>query len=203
MIFIRRLVGKNERRFNMIFSKKPEIVIQEFVKERKSWEEIVQSGMLAREAKDNSQWLLGDLAVEVETFFPGKLEEFASKIGVNKETLRRYKTVSLAWPPSTRLKFLSHRHHQILASRSDRREWLEKAHDNSWSCEALMVELKKADGKWDEKLAVASMSFSRGEIEEISRWYRQILEKWPEKLNEFSHIVYDKVKRFLKKTEKV
>lgn len=186
----------------MIVPKRPDIVIEQQIQQKKSWDEVIQLGMEAREAKDNAQWILGDLAIEVDTFFPGKLEEFSAKIGVNKETLRRYKTVSRAWPPETRLTYLSHRHHQILAAREDRKEWLEKAHDNSWSCELLEVELKKSEGKWDEKLAVASMSFARGEVEEVIRWYRLILEKWPEKLSEFSHEVHEKMMRFLKRTEK-
>jgi len=181
---------------------KPTIVVEERIHHKKSWDEIVQLGMEAREMKDSAQWVLGDLAMEVETFFPGKLEEFAAQIGVNKETMRRYKTVSQSWPPETRLPYLSHRHHQVLASRKDRKEWLEKAHDNSWSCEMLGVELKKSEGKWDDKMAVASMSFGRGEIQEIINWYRYIYEHWPERLNDFSHQVYEKMERFLKKTEK-
>jgi len=126
----------------------------------------------------------------------------ASKGGVAKETLRRYKLVSQCWLPKDRLSFLSHRHHQILAPRDDRKEWAIKAHDNELSCEALQVELKKEEGKFDEKMAVASMTFARGEIEEIIRWYRQILDKWPEKLNSFSTTIHEKLLKYLKKTEK-
>ena len=186
-----------------IIPEKPRMVIEQRKIQKRDWEEILSDGMEAREAKDNSQWVLGDLAVEIEVYYgPGMLGEFASKIGVNKGTLKRYATVSKAWLPKDRLSFCSHRHHQVLAGRKDRKEWLKKAHDNSWNVEGLGIELKKAAGEWDEKLAVASMSLARGEIEEVLRWYRQIFRKWPEKLNTFSRQVNEKMKLFLKKTEK-
>lgn len=176
----------------------PEIVIEEKAEVRRSWEDVISDGLTAREAKDSSQWILGDLAVEVEKLFPGRLDEFGSKIGVSKETLRRYKVVSLAWPPEKRLPFLSHRHHQILAGRKDRYEWIEKAHDNEWSCERLGVELKKQEGKWEENMELKRINFTMEEASELVKWYEVIREKFPEVLTEISNNTIEKIRKVLK-----
>lgn len=182
----------------------------EIQKNQRGWEEILSDAIVALNAKDNSQWLLGDLGLEVEnTFGPGMIEEFAIKIGVNKETIRRYKTVSKAWPKEWRKEFvtpdgdycLSHRHFQLLAPREDRMQWARMAADNQWSCDALTVELMKEKGTYDKNTAIATMSFNSVEIGEILVWFNKIRENWPETLNETSYKVESKVNKFLAKAK--
>jgi len=174
----------------------------------RTWEEILSDAIVALNAKDNSQWMLGDLAMEVEASYGSPMiEEFAIKIGVNKETIRRYKVVSKAWPVSWRNEFkspdgdlcLSHRHFQILAGRENRMELAREAADQGLTCDALTVELMKKDGKYDEKTAVASMSFNKAEVEEILSWLTQIRTMNPASLNETSYKVETKILKFKKK----
>ena len=120
----------------------------EIVEDKMSWEQAISIGMQLREAKDNSQWQLGDLAANVEKKYgTNALEKFANEIGINKKSLQQYRRVALAFPKDKRISFLSHRHHLILAARKDRFDWLEKAADNSWSVSQLQFEIKKSEGK--------------------------------------------------------
>ena len=178
-----------------------EIVIEEKMEE--NWDELVSIGMQAREAGDNSQWILGDLALKILKNYgsltkDGKnvLEKFSANVGVSRNTLRRYKVVSQAWPPEKRDMYMSHRHHMILASRENRFDLIIRASDESWSTECLKKELKKMDGKWDANLAAASMTFTKKEVEEIIRWSENV------KTNDMYEITMDKVSRLYKKTMK-
>ena len=182
----------------------PEIVIEESVTKQKRYQELVSLGMQFREQKDNSQWGIGDLSVEFCTLYGnGALDTFAREIGVNKETMRRYRIVSEAWPPEKRLAFLSHRHHQILAGRTDKIEWAEKAHDGEWSCELLEIKLKQADHKIDLDFISVNLSFVRGDLERVLNWYNLAREKWPEKLTEEDNPIADKIREKLKKFQNV
>ena len=117
------------------------------IKAHISWEEAVSRGMELREAKDNSQWELGDLSLEVNSVYgQDSLGKFANDILINKKSLQQYRRVSAAFPPETRSKYLSHRHHLILAPRKDRFEWLQKAHDSNLTVTQLERELVIADG---------------------------------------------------------
>jgi hypothetical protein len=177
--------------------------------EKKSWEQLVSMGIHARTVRETSQWVLGDLALEV-TIVYGKdsLGKYAREINVDRETLARYRQVSRAWPKKIRKKFqdpdgdyfMSHRHFQVLAPRSDKEEWLNKSMDNSYSVAQLQVELKKSEGNFKEDLAVASITLSRGEFEEIIRWYNEIFSINNTQLTEFSDEVLLKVKKGLKKS---
>jgi hypothetical protein len=178
-------------------------------RDKKDWEQLVSMGIHARTVRETSQWVLGDLALEV-TIVYGKdsLGKYAREINVDRETLARYRQVSRAWPKKIRKKFqdpdgdyfMSHRHFQVLAPRSDKEEWLNKSMDNSYSVAQLQVELKKSEGKFKEDLAVASITLSRGEFEEIIRWYNEIFSINNTQLTEFSDEVLLKVKKGLKKS---
>lgn len=113
-----------------------------------SWEEAVSRGMELRSAKDNSQWDLGDLALEVRSHY-GKdsLGKFANEILINKKSLQQYRRVSAAFPPNSRSPYLSHRHHMLLAARPDRLEWLKKSEENNLTVTQLERELALSDGK--------------------------------------------------------
>jgi len=116
------------------------------------WEEAVSIGIELRAMKDKSQWELGDLALKVEKCYgTDALGKFANEIGINKKSLQQYRRVSAAFPKEKRVPHLSHRHHLILAAKENRFEWLEKAAVNNWSTTQLQLELKKAEGKFEEK----------------------------------------------------
>lgn len=177
---------------------------------KKSWEQLCEMGRQARQLKEQSQWVLGDIAIEVEiTYGAESLQKYAIDINVEYETIKRYRTVSKAWPKEICDKYknadgdywLSHRHFQLLAPREDREEWLVNAHDNGWSTKQLEVELKKKEGKFDEKLAIASVQLARGEFEEIIRWHKELSDKFPESVNEFSNEVVEKLKVGLNKAK--
>lgn len=66
---------------------------------RWSWEQLVSTGMVAREYKDLSQWILGKLALAVDTAYgDNAIGKFASEIGVNINTLQRYRWVVKHFP---------------------------------------------------------------------------------------------------------
>jgi hypothetical protein len=95
-----------------------------------SWEECVAVGLELRENKDKNTWNLGDLALSVEKAYGGdSLGKFAIAININKNSLQQYRRVSKAFPPETRSKMLSHRHHLILASHDDRFKVLKECED--------------------------------------------------------------------------
>lgn len=118
------------------------------IKAHISWEEAVSRGMELRSAKDNSQWDLGDLALEVRSHY-GKdsLGKFANEILINKKSLQQYRRVSAAFPPNDRSPYLSHRHHMLLVARPDRLEWLKKSEENNFTVTQLERELAIAEGK--------------------------------------------------------
>jgi len=167
----------------------------ESVDSKARWEELISICMVARERKDESQWILGDAAMEATILYGNEaLDKLAAATGVAKETFRRYRQVSQAWPPSERVKFLSHRHHQLLASLEDKNAWADKAHDNGWSCEALSIEIKKSKGEIDQNFVCVSVSFVRGDLGRVLGWYNTIRDKWPELLNEADHPMADKLR---------
>lgn len=65
----------------------------------RSWSELVEEGLKAQE--NGPQWVLGDLALEVETDHgEASLERYAADIEVEYNSLRRYRVVSSAYPQS-------------------------------------------------------------------------------------------------------
>lgn len=166
------------------------------------WEALISQAMEAREAKDNAQWIIGDIAAEVEkTYGSGALVAFAQEISVNKNTFRRYKLVSQAFPPEERIDLLSHRHHMMLAAREDRHKWLQLAADNNWSTDNLQVELGKYEGKIDEDFSSCNISFIRGDLARVTGWYQKLTDI-PGMTNEEDTIIYEKLSGKLKKLDK-
>jgi len=120
----------------------PNIIWQENMKQAQSWEELCTLGMEARETKDNSQWILGDIALQVEKDYGSdSLGKFAVDIGINKRSLYQYRRVSQAFTLDQRSPRLSHRHHLLLASHDDRLELLKQAEDENLSCTQLELKL--------------------------------------------------------------
>lgn len=111
---------------------------REQIEQKISWEEAVSIGLELREGKDMSQWNLGDLALKVEKDYGvDSLAKLAIEININKNSLSQYRRVSRAFPPKTRSKILSHRHHLILAGSEDRFKLLKECEDNGTTTSQL------------------------------------------------------------------
>jgi len=111
-----------------------------------SWEEYVSQGLDAREAKDNSQWALGDLALGVKKDYgEDAIGKYATEISVVKSSLETYRKVAKTFQKSIRLDFsrLSFSHFQLCVYQDDPEMWLKLAHNNNWTCEQLALEIKK------------------------------------------------------------
>jgi predicted ATPase len=114
---------------------------------KKSWEEYISSGMVARENKDSSCWMLGDLANAITTDYgENTIGKYAYAIGVEKKTLMNYRTTTAKFDVDTRKKYrkLSFSHFAVIASTEKPEAWLEKADDEEWNVEMLKRELRNA-----------------------------------------------------------
>jgi hypothetical protein len=122
----------------MITLDKPIMEQVEQMKQQISWEELISVGLELREGKDQSQWRLGDLALQVEkSYGVDSLAKFAIEININKNSLSQYRRVSKAFPENTRSKLLSHRHHLILAGSENRFQLLKECEDNGTTTSQL------------------------------------------------------------------
>jgi len=124
-----------------------QVVEERHLKEAKSWEAYISEGMEAREVKDSSEWLLGDLAGGIEKDYgEDSIGKYAYAIGVVKKTLMGYRTVAQRFSSEVREKYrkLSFSHFKTVASLEKPEAWLEKADDNEWSVEKLSSEVSEA-----------------------------------------------------------
>ena len=109
-------------------------------RERKSWEEYISEGINARELKDNSQWVLGDLAKGITTDYgDDTIGKFAYAISIPKKRLMNYRTVSTRFNNETREKYkkLSFSHFEAATPLEKPEAWLEKADDDELSVENM------------------------------------------------------------------
>jgi hypothetical protein len=120
-----------------------------------SWEELCMIGLELREGKDQVQWRLGDLALQVEKIYGSdSLGKFAIAININKNSLSQYRRVSKAFPEDKRSKLLSHRHHLILASQEKRFELLKECEDNGTTTSQLEMRYSRNPQSTMEKKEV-------------------------------------------------
>lgn len=133
----------------MSFLDKYEMAYVEFA-QNESWEELVSSGIEARELKDQSQWKLGELADRVETKYgSNSIGVFATSIGVNKNSLLRYRDVYRKFKDREINPAVSFSHHLKAAGTDEPDEWVNKAYEEGWSVERLGVEIDKKRGNSD------------------------------------------------------
>ncbi len=103
-----------------------------------TYEDYVIRGLEARQAGDATSWELGDLASGVETAWgEEKLQTYADDIGVAYNSLRAYRQVAEAYEKDIRMSNLGWHLHQVVASRSNRVQWLQKADKGGWTWRAL------------------------------------------------------------------
>jgi len=115
----------------------------------KSWEEYLVAGMSAREAKDDSNWLLGDLALGVsKDYGEDSIGKYAYGISVSKKALMNNRTIAKRFPQEVRIKYkkLSWSHFEAVSPlKIERPEaWLEKADDEELSVESLRKAINEA-----------------------------------------------------------
>jgi len=114
--------------------------------ENPEWEALISEGMEAREKRDDSQWTLGDLALQVEKSY-GKdaIGKFSYAISIEKKTLMNYRTVAKKFNPETRTRYkkLSFSHFATVASLEKPEAWLEKADTEEMSVEALRKKVRE------------------------------------------------------------
>ena len=125
------------------------LVQEQHLKEVRSWEEYLSRGMEARESKDQSEWLLGDLAQGIDKDYgEDAIGKYAYAIGMVKKTLVGYRTVAGVYSVEIREKYrkLSFSHFKTCASLEKPEAWLRKADDREWSVEKMSHEITEAYG---------------------------------------------------------
>src|SRR5919106_923468 len=93
-------------------------------------EERLLAYLEADRQQGSAQWTKGDLLLDLED---ESLMEFSQHVNDSYQQLRNYKWVSSCYPVSVRTDTLSWTHHERIAARDDREEWLKKAEENRWS----------------------------------------------------------------------
>lgn len=117
-----------------------------------SWEELILAGINGRKQGDQSNWELGDLALEVATVFgEDALGEYAERVGVNLNSLQEYRRIAAAFEMSTRVHILTWSHHRVAAGEEDRAEWLRQAVDHGWSVSQLAEAITTARIRYAEE----------------------------------------------------
>lgn len=110
------------------------------------WETYVSTGLVAREFKDVSQWVLGKLALGIEKDYGGdSLGKYATAIGVNYKTLQRYRWVVKHFPEIkvSEPKPLPFYVYEAVANTKNPQEWIERAVEHDWS-PPKMVQMVRA-----------------------------------------------------------
>ncbi len=140
----------------------------------KSWEEYIVLGQNAREAKDDSNWALGDLALGIDKDYgEDSIGKYAYAIGVAKKALMNNRTIAKRFPLDIRAKYkkLSWSHFEAVSAIKIQRPeaWLEKADDDDLSVEAL----RKAVNEAYPDIGIPDLNDDPPEVykcEECGRW---------------------------------
>jgi hypothetical protein len=129
--------------------------LTENINQANTWEEMTSLWTLCSEVEAGVQWLRGDIADRVVVNYgESGLQRFASDMKVPYNTLVQYRRVARAYKGEERNYNVTFSHY-LVASMADkynkgegnfetdlRKEWLEKAEDNSWSVDRLRNEIK-------------------------------------------------------------
>jgi hypothetical protein len=71
--------------------------------------------------------------------------EFSEHVNDSYQTLKKYRWVARRYDQVLRRTNLSYSHHELVASREDRGEWLKKAEENHWSVRTMLEEMHASD----------------------------------------------------------
>ena len=123
--------------------------------------------------QSSAQWTKGDLLLDLEN---ESLMEFSEHVNDSYQQLRNYKWVSSCYPVSVRTDTLSWTHHERIAARDDREEWLKKAEENRWSVRTMLDEIRAKDD-WDSRVNRGKMvvAESRAEFTQLAQGVLTIL----------------------------
>src|SRR5690606_28577855 len=136
------------------------------------WDALVERGRVAAQ----SQWVLGDLALEVETTYGGgQLQEYADAIGVEYDQLRKYRMVSATYENGVRTPNVPWSVHMILASQPDRHELIKSSprdhgiDADTWTVRAARELVRRRKGVREDKGEVKTeVRENRSEVKGIS-----------------------------------
>ena len=138
-------------------------------------EDLITMGIELRAKRDNVNWALGDLAVEVTNTMGIKMmRQVAVGIGIKINTFRRYADVSRAYPDQKlRDEFaqLSWSHFRLLSGRDDRHLWLVRAIDEQMTIERLKVLISPDKAKIIDDGGFVPPKPEMGFCLKTRRWY--------------------------------
>jgi hypothetical protein len=92
--------------------------------------------------QSSAQWTKGDLLLGLED---ESLMEFSEHVNDSYQTLKKYRWVASRYNQVLRRTNLSYSHHELVAAREDRVEWLKKAEENRWSVRTMLEEIQVSD----------------------------------------------------------
>src|SRR5690606_36664382 len=136
------------------------------------WDALVERGRVAAQ----SQWVLGDLALEVETTYGGgQLQEYADAIGVEYDALRDYRMVAETYGSAERSAKVGWTVHRVLASQPDRHDLLKSSPRDhgiaadTWTYRAARELVRRRNGVREDKgEARTEVRENRSEVKGIS-----------------------------------
>jgi hypothetical protein len=159
------------------------------------WDDAVRKG---REAA-NSQWTLGDLALEVEPKYGDHtLEQFADDIGVELRRIQEYRQVSETYPRNTRSNALSWTVHLLFINQEDRaelikrkkwtakqaREFIQHRDEDEQTAEELENKLTAFDGMWKLILEVMDAFHDDEKRDEFDKYLQDHLDDLAKEVTE-------------------
>jgi hypothetical protein len=125
--------------------------------------------------QSSAQWTKGDLLLDLED---ESLMGFSRQVNDSYQQLRNYKWVSSCYPMSVRTDKLSWSHHERIAAREDRADWIKKAADNHWSVRKMLEEIRVSDvAKGGRQGAVAQAAMLVAEIADSADNFVEIADK--------------------------
>jgi hypothetical protein len=92
--------------------------------------------------QSSAQWIKGDLLLDLED---ESLKEFSEHVSDSYQTLKKYRWMASRYDQVLRRTDLFYSHHELVAARDDREEWLKKAAEQHWSVRQMEREILHAN----------------------------------------------------------
>jgi hypothetical protein len=120
----------------------------------------------AERQESGIQWIKGDLLLDLED---ESLREFSEHVSDSYETLKKYRWMASKYEQVLRRTDLLFTHHEVVAARDDREEWLKKAAEQHWSARQMDKEIRKADYEHKKEGELRIKEARREKIENIAK----------------------------------
>jgi hypothetical protein len=104
------------------------------------FEERLKAYREAERQQSGIQWIKGDLLLDLDD---ESLLEFSQHVDDSYQQLSNYRWVSRRYPVSVRTETLKWTHHERVASREDRLDWLKAAAERGWSVRQMLAEIEQ------------------------------------------------------------